>query len=270
MQEVVADDRTKTGGVIAQAKRTSDIKDYNRPYVIYNNYLYDATELAKYHPGGKKVIQTILGREVDRFLYGMYSSELLPSALPHSHSVRALCLLKEPIMKIAIPPPYRNFEEEAVAVRVQFISEVSRKTGIYVLGLVAKIDELEFAGYSDVKQLGQYYSFTVNKRITRLYTAVNLITKQNIQLMNKLIPNLKYDIEEKILKAIENISTNGSKINLQTNKSSFLDGASSIANTAYLPLMIKSYPTGKLSCQICQHHFSQQFFALSQPKGLGL
>ena len=83
--------------------------------------------------------------------------------------------------------------------RIQFISEVSRKTGIYVLGIVAKSEELEFAGYSDVKQLGQYYSFTMNNSITRLYTAVNVITKQNIQLMNKLIPNLKYDVEEKIL-----------------------------------------------------------------------
>ena len=170
-------------------------------------------------------------------------------------------------MKIAIPPPYRSFEEETVAVRISFISEVSKKTGIYVLGLVAKRDELEFTGYSDVKQLGQYYSFTVNKNLTRLYTAVNFITKQNIQLMNKLIPNLKYNIEEQISEEIENSST---RSNLQTNKSSLLDGSSSIANTAYLPLMIKSYPTGKLSCQICQPNFGRQSFALSQPKGLGL
>lgn len=81
-----------------------------------------------------------------------------------------------------------------MTVRISFISEVSKKTGIYVLGLVSKRDELEFSGYSDVKQLGQYYSFTVNKNLTRLYTAVNFITKQNILLMNKLIPNLKYDI----------------------------------------------------------------------------
>lgn len=81
-----------------------------------------------------------------------------------------------------------------MAVRISFISEVSKKTGIYVLGLVSKRDELVFSGYSDVKQLGQYYSFTVNKNLTRLYTAVNFITKQNILLMNKLIPNLKYDI----------------------------------------------------------------------------
>lgn len=152
-------------------------------------------------------------------------------------------------------------------VRISFISEVSKKTGIYVLGLVSKRDELEFSGYSDVKQLGQYYSFTVNKSLTRLYTAVNFITKQNILLMNKLIPNLKYDIEEKISDEIENSST---KSNLQTNKSSLLDGNSSLANTAYLPLMIKSYPTGKLSCQICQPHFGRQSLALSQPKGLGL
>lgn len=109
MQEVVGDDRARIGGAIAQARRTADVKEYSMPYVIYNNYVYDATELINYHPGGKKVIQTILGREVDRFLYGMYSSELLPSIPPHSHSVGALSLLKEPVMKISIPPPYRNF-----------------------------------------------------------------------------------------------------------------------------------------------------------------
>lgn len=94
LQGVVVDERTKTGGVIALAKRTSDVKEYSRPYVIYNNYVYDASEVAKHHPGGNKVIQTIIGREVDRFLYGMYSSELLPSVLPHSHSLQALSLLK--------------------------------------------------------------------------------------------------------------------------------------------------------------------------------
>lgn len=167
-------------------------------------------------------------------------------------------------MKIDTPAPYSNFEEESVAVRVQFISEVSRKTGIYVLGLAAKSEELEFVGYSDVKQLGQYYSFTMNSSITRLYTAVNLVTRQNIQLMNKLIPSLKYDVEEKLLERFDN--TSGQKLD---NKSSLLDG-STVATVEYLPLMIKSYATGKLSSQIRQPHFSHQSFSLSQPKGLGL
>lgn len=91
---MVVDERTKSGGVIALAKRTSDVKEYSKPYVIYNNYVYDASEVSKHHPGGRKVIQTIIGREVDRFLYGMYSSELLPTVLPHSHSLQALSLLK--------------------------------------------------------------------------------------------------------------------------------------------------------------------------------
>ena len=62
MQGVVVDERTHTGGIIAQAKRTSDVKEYSKPYVIYNNYVYDASEIVKHHPGGNKVIQTILGR----------------------------------------------------------------------------------------------------------------------------------------------------------------------------------------------------------------
>lgn len=104
----------------------------------------------------------------------------------------------------------------------------------------------------------------MNSSITRLYTAVNLITRQNIQLVNKLIPSLKYDVEEKILERFENVS--GQKLD---NKSSLLDG-STITTGEYLPLMIKSYATGKLTSQIRQPHFSNQFFSLSQPKGLGL
>lgn len=109
--------------------------------MIYNNYVYDASQLVKHHPGGDKVIQSILGREVDRFLYGMYSSELCPEVLPYSHSVRVFSLLREPIMKIAVPPPYNNFQEESLTVRVQFMNEVSAKSGIYVLGLVRRNSE---------------------------------------------------------------------------------------------------------------------------------
>lgn len=70
------------------------MKSISYPYIIYNNFVYDATELSEIHPGGKKVIESIIGREVDRFLYGMYSSELCPEIPSHSHSRKALALLK--------------------------------------------------------------------------------------------------------------------------------------------------------------------------------
>jgi hypothetical protein len=198
LERIVLDMRIKFKPMIKiiEIKHTKDLLKSQIPYVIYNNYVYDATQVMKHHPGGIKVIQTILGREIDRFLYGMYSSELCPEVLPYSHSVKALALLRQPIMKIVTPPPYNNFIEDQISVKVQFMSEVSKRTKIYVFGLVKTMGELDFTGYSDVKQLGQYYSFTMNKKMTRLYTTVNFLTRQNIALLNELIPNLKYNLQE--------------------------------------------------------------------------
>lgn len=44
-------------------------------------------------------------------------------------------------------------------------------------------DEAKFRGYTDLSQLGQYYSVTVNSGMTRLYTAVNFLQPANIGLV---------------------------------------------------------------------------------------
>lgn len=62
------------------------------------------------------------------------------------------------------------------------------------MGLLKEKGEFTFTGYSEVSQLGQYYSLTMNKKITRLYTVVNFITRQNITLLNSIIPDFKYNI----------------------------------------------------------------------------
>ena len=52
------------------------IKDVTRKtenFVIFANYVYDARNFERYHPGGYRVIELTKGREVDRFIYGMYS-----------------------------------------------------------------------------------------------------------------------------------------------------------------------------------------------------
>lgn len=40
-------------------------------YVIFRGYVYDAFEFELYHPGGHKVIESVKGKEVDRYVYGM-------------------------------------------------------------------------------------------------------------------------------------------------------------------------------------------------------
>jgi hypothetical protein len=124
IEETVLDMRTKIASEksIPETSSLADIQKLKHPYVIYNGYVYDATKVIKHHPGGQKVISSILGREVDRFLYGMYSSELCPEVLPHSHSTAALTLLHHPVLKIATPSPFNDFSDSMVAVKIQFLN----------------------------------------------------------------------------------------------------------------------------------------------------
>ena len=50
-----------------------------------------------------------MNREVDRFLYGMYSAELFPELPAYSHSSNCLKLIGKPIAVINIPNPYRGY-----------------------------------------------------------------------------------------------------------------------------------------------------------------
>ena len=59
---------------------------------------------------------------------------------------------------------------------------ISEKTQIYAIGLVQEMGHLYYLGYSDSRQLGQYYSLTLGK-ITRLYTTVNFLNSGNIARM---------------------------------------------------------------------------------------
>lgn len=123
MEGTVLDLRTKKQDkAIQEIGSMKELQDWKDPYVIYNGYVYDASRLIIHHPGGQKVISSILGREVDRFLYGMYSAELVPEVLPYSHSTGALVLLRNPILKVAIPPTFSGFNDAPAAVGVQFMN----------------------------------------------------------------------------------------------------------------------------------------------------
>lgn len=143
LEGVVTDMRVrKSKKSIQEIGSMMELQEMKDPYVIYNGYVYDASRLTVHHPGGQKVISSILGREVDRFLYGMYSSELVPEVPPHSHSTGALVLLREPIYKVTIPPTFKGFDDGPAAVSVQFMNEISKQSKIYFVGLAAARGEL--------------------------------------------------------------------------------------------------------------------------------
>lgn len=62
---------------------------------------------------------------------------------------------------------------------------------------------MHYLGYSDIRQLGQYYSLTIDGKITRLYTAVNFLNPENLSRLGELMDmeaaqNALRDIEETI------------------------------------------------------------------------
>ena len=65
---------------------------------------------------------------------------------------------------------------------------VSEKTQIYIVGFTSLNDkEFRYNGYTEITQIGQYFSLTINKKVTRLYTTVNCLSMSNRKLMEKLI-----------------------------------------------------------------------------------
>jgi hypothetical protein len=157
-------------------------------YFIFSNYVYDAKGLTEEHPGGHKVIELMKGREVDRFIYGMYAPELYPDLPVWSHSALSMQLAGSPVAKLVVPPTFAGFTFEVVEGHIKFMNCVSKITQIYSIGLVQKYGQpLRYLGYRDVRQLGQYYSFTFNGYVTRLYTSVNFLAPTNIVIMEELL-----------------------------------------------------------------------------------
>lgn len=86
-----------------------DIKEIRSRYPkigIFANYIYDLSPLEKLHPIGYKIVESVMDRELDRYLYGMYRSEREPSVPTNNHGYRALALVGNPIGKIDIPSVY--------------------------------------------------------------------------------------------------------------------------------------------------------------------
>lgn len=59
-------------------------------------------------------------REIDRFLYGMYSHELTPNVSAHSHTSSSLRLCEKPIGKILRVSPMSGFKGHFSASIISF------------------------------------------------------------------------------------------------------------------------------------------------------
>jgi hypothetical protein len=102
------------------------------------------------------------------------------------------------------------------------ITTVSEKGQIYQVDLEATSGEdFEFLGYSDIRQLGRFYSLTLNKKITRLYTSVGFLDTRNLAFMQQTV------------RVVDNLLTEEEK--LEGNKSK------------KLVLLMKKYNAGELT-----------------------
>ena len=66
------------------------------------------------------------------------------------------------------------------------MNEVIKGTNIYRLWLAKKKGgRFRFDRYRDVSQLGRYFTVTLNKSTTRLYSTVNFILDENLAFLRK-------------------------------------------------------------------------------------
>ena len=68
--------KTVPRGDISNIREVNSLKDMDpgRNYVIYANRIYDIEPLRRFHPGGYQIIDSVKNKEIDRYVYGMYSS----------------------------------------------------------------------------------------------------------------------------------------------------------------------------------------------------
>lgn len=157
--------------------------------VVYGNNVYDISSMIEWHPAGFELLQGAKNGEVEKYLFGVYSSNKLLSIKNHPHTSNAPNLLQNPIAKLDIPSCYQGLGR-INTVTVDQLRLVSSGAEVYELHLRTN-GPLQFNGYTDIKQLGRFYCFTMNKNITRLYTCANFLNWENVILLKSHLRSSK-------------------------------------------------------------------------------
>jgi hypothetical protein len=80
------------------------------------------------------------------------------------------------VAKIEIPPTFEGFDGTEVECMIPSLKLISKKGNIYQMCLFKKEGfPFRFVKYTDVAQLGRYFSLSINDKTTRLYTTVNFL-----------------------------------------------------------------------------------------------
>ena len=86
LEETVCDPQVmEIKGDIPKIKYIEDLEKGKGEYVVFADHVYDISPLETLHPAGYQIVEVVKGREIDRFIYGMYAAEPLPEVPVFSH-----------------------------------------------------------------------------------------------------------------------------------------------------------------------------------------
>lgn len=160
----------------------------------------------------------------------------------------------EPIGFLASICPFGSMDE-LNDVTLEHMAMPCKSNLIYAPYLVSQEKSFIYQGYSDLSQLGKYYSLTIQNKKTRLYTLVNFIHVSNLELMSR-ITGASYAL--KYMTPQNQSMITSEIISPETKESRFS-----------VPLLIKKYDDGHLTSTFLTDSFKGDI-QLSKPRGMGM
>ena len=152
---------------------------------LYNDMIYAIPE-PDFHPGGRKVIEEIRGREVDRFMYGSMFTESHPNQSAFDHPKQSMEIVGPPLA--ALPPNLICILNDRVFM-ISSLVRVARDVNIFYFSPTS--GSIVHRDPTNMRHIGQYFVVRAFG-FTRLYTCLLSQRKDKRmlreQLLNSLVP----------------------------------------------------------------------------------
>jgi len=120
-QTIVPTNLTSRSNQFRALKNSNSFADAGHPVATFANYVFSLEPLLRFHPIGYQIVNTIKGRDLDRYMYGMYTSERVPIVPTNSHTFKSLDLLGDPVGKLSISPLYSNIDKDVNSMVVESV-----------------------------------------------------------------------------------------------------------------------------------------------------
>lgn len=153
------------------------------PYIVFNDFVFLLID--GFHPGGQTLIDKVINREVDRYLYGMYPIEDFIDSPQHTHSSASIKALGAPIGRVPNNKLY-SMQDIQLAQLHSFDRLNDRLTIFYLNANAVYQDQF------NLRHIGQYFRIKLNGNpLVRLYTTVSCMSIPNRRLVNVLLRKLQ-------------------------------------------------------------------------------